>query len=83
VLPGDARIEFEVARGYEAVLLVDGAHEQPVPSGTFVRVTRSPREALFFRLGAERQFYANLARRLGWLRIDHVVANDDAEAGSA
>ncbi|MEZ4552546.1 MAG: NAD(+)/NADH kinase [Dehalococcoidia bacterium] len=79
VLPGDARIELEVARGYEAVLLVDGAHEQPVPSGTFVRVTRSPREALFIRLGPERQFYANLARRLGWLRIDHVVANDDAE----
>lgn len=81
VLPGDARVEFEVARGYEAVLLVDGAHEQPVASGTFVRVTRSPREALFLRLGAERQFYANLARRLGWLRIDHTVANDDAEGG--
>jgi len=81
VLPGDARIEFEVARGYEAVLLVDGGHEQPVPSGTFVRVTRSPRDALFLRLGAERQFYANLARRLGWLRIDHMVANDDAEGG--
>lgn len=78
VLPGDARIEFEVARGYEAVLLVDGGHEQPVPSGTFVRVTRSPREALFIRLGDQRQFYANLARRLGWLRIDHVVANDEA-----
>ncbi|MFN8584704.1 MAG: NAD(+)/NADH kinase [Dehalococcoidia bacterium] len=82
VLPGDASIEFEVARGYEAVLLVDGGHEQAVTSGTFVRVTRSPREALFLRLGAERQFYANLARRLGWLRIDHVVGNDDpAEAG--
>ncbi|MGE0229180.1 MAG: NAD(+)/NADH kinase [Dehalococcoidia bacterium] len=82
VLPGDARIELEVARGYEAVLLVDGAHEQPVPSGTFVRVTRSPREALFIRLGPERQFYANLARRLGWLRLDHVVANDDAEGAA-
>ena len=71
VLPGEAQIEFEVARGYEAVLLVDGGHEQPVPSGTFVRVTRSPHEALFARLGDEHQFYANLARRLGWLRIDH------------
>jgi NAD+ kinase len=78
VLPGEAQIEFEVARGHEAVLLVDGRQEQPVPSGTFVQVTRSPREALFVRLGAEAQFYANLARRLGWLRIDHALGGEAA-----
>jgi NAD+ kinase len=76
VLPEHAEIEFEVARGYEAVLLVDGRHEQPVASGTVVRVTRSPREALFIRLGEERQFYANLARRLGRLRIDHALGGE-------
>ena len=79
VLPGAAQIEFEVARGYEAVLLVDGRREQPVPSGTFVHVTGSPREALFIRLGSEQQFYANLARRLGWLRIDHALGSDSAD----
>ncbi len=82
VLPSDAAIEFEVARGYEAVLLVDGGHEQPVPSGTFVRLSRSPREALFVRLGPERQFYANLARRLGWLRIDHALSSGDSGEAS-
>lgn len=80
VLRGEAQIEFEVARGYEAVLLVDGGHDQPVPSGTFVRVTRSPREAHFVRLGPDRLFYANLARRLGWLRIDNALSSGDAEA---
>lgn len=77
VLPGEAQIEFEVERGYEAALLVDGRHGQPVPSGTLVRVTRSAREALFVRLGSERQFYANLARRLGWLRLDHALGPDN------
>jgi NAD+ kinase len=84
VLPGEAQIEFEVARGYSAALLVDGGHQQPVESGTLVRITRSPQEALFVRLGPERQFYANLARRLGWLRIDHALGSDEpAEDPSA
>ena len=71
VLPEHAVITLRMARGHEAVLTVDGHHEREVPSGTVVRVTRSPLTARFVRLGEDSQFYANLARRLGWLRIDH------------
>jgi NAD+ kinase len=71
VMRGDAEVKLQIARGHEAVMTVDGHHEREVPSGTVVRVTRSPRVARFVRLGSEHQFYANLARRLGWLRLDH------------
>ena len=71
VVRGDTVVTLQVARGHEAVMTVDGHHERAVPSGTVVRVSRSPRVARFVRLGGEHQFYANLARRLGWLRLDH------------
>lgn len=74
VVRGETEITLQIARGYEAMMTVDGQHERPVPSGTIVRVTRSPRMARFVRLGGEQQFYANLALRLGWLRIDHQLA---------
>ncbi|HJM88909.1 MAG TPA: NAD(+)/NADH kinase [Dehalococcoidia bacterium] len=77
VLPGDARIELEVARGFEAYMTIDGQLEQPVPDGAVVRVSRSPRSADFLRLGGEEQFYSHLARRLGWLRLDHVLDEED------
>jgi hypothetical protein len=65
-------VEFEVARGIGALLIADGLQEQRVESGALVRVSRSELTATFLRVGDERQsFYANLARRLGWLRIDH------------
>jgi len=70
VVPGDEEVTLEVERD-AAVMILDGRDEQPVPSGTVVRVTRSPRVARFVRLGGEHQFYANLASRLGWLRRDH------------
>jgi hypothetical protein len=70
-------VEFEVARGIGALLIADGLQEQRVDSGAFVRVSRSPLTATFLRVGDERQaFYANLARRLGWLRIDHALGPD-------
>ena len=71
VIRGDTVVTLQMARGHEAVMTVDGHHERAVPSGTVVRVARSPRVARFVRLGGEEQFYANLARRLGWLRLDH------------
>ena len=73
VLPGDANLELEVARGFEAYMTVDGRAERPVPAGTVVHLSRSPRTVDFLRLGDESQFYANLALRLGWLRHDHVL----------
>lgn len=79
VLPGSADIELVVARGIRALMIVDGAHEQPIESGAVVRIGLSPLRVRFYRLGEERQFYANLARRLGWLRIDHALG---PEAGS-
>lgn len=79
VVRGETEIRLQMARGYEALMTVDGHHEHPVPSGTVVRVTRSPRVARFIRLGGEQQFYANLALRMGWLRIDHQLTTDDAE----
>ncbi|MSQ35638.1 MAG: NAD(+)/NADH kinase [Dehalococcoidia bacterium] len=75
VLPGSASIELEVARAEGCVLLADGGQEQAVEAGARVQVTRSPQTTRFLRLGEERQFYANLARRLGWLRIDHALAD--------
>ena len=77
VVRGETEITLRMARGYEALMTVDGYHERPVPSGTVVRVTRSARVARFVRLGGEQQFYANLALRLGWLRIDHQLLTDD------
>jgi NAD+ kinase len=73
VLPGDTRLRLTVERGYEAVITADGLHRRPVEAGTVVEVTRSPLTAEFVRLGGESQFYANLAKRLGWLRTDHVL----------
>jgi hypothetical protein len=46
-------------------------------------VTLSPLTARFLRLAAPDQFYANLARRLGWLRIDHALTSGDVEEPSA
>ena len=80
VLPETAYIELEVERGYDATMIVDGRHETAIESGTLVRVSRSPLEATFVRLGGQTQFYANLARRLGWLRLDHVL-KADTESG--
>ncbi len=71
VLRDGATVTLEVARGHEAVMTVDGHHEIEVRSGSMVRIARSPRVARFVRLGGENQFYANLAQRLGWLRLDH------------
>ena len=79
VLPSDARVELEVARGFEAYMTVDGQMERPVPAGTVVRISRSPRTVDFLRLGGSNQFYTNLARRLGWLRRDHVLDPGDDE----
>ena len=76
VVRGDAQLTLRMARGYEATMTVDGHHERPVPDGAVLRVTRSPRVARFVRLGEERQFYANLARRLGWLRLDHRLGGE-------
>lgn len=77
VLQGDAILSLQVDRGHEAVLTVDGHQEIPVESGSLVRIERSPRLARFVRLGNESQFYANLAERLGWLRLDHQLGELD------
>ena len=79
VLPARASVQLEVARGFEAYMTVDGQLELPVPTGAVVHVSRSPRSVEFLRLGDENQFYANLARRLGWLRLDHVLDEGDGE----
>ncbi len=81
VLPSDARIRLFVARGESAMLTVDGSHEQPVQTGALVEVSRSPRSVAFVRLGAENQFYSNLAQRLGWLRADHELGAEPADLG--
>ena len=36
---------------------------------------RSPRSVDFVRLGGPEQFYANIAKRLGWLRQDHALGD--------
>lgn len=77
VLAGESRIELEVARGFEAVMTVDGQAGRSLSSGTTVHLSSSPRVVQFIRLGAENQFYANIADRLGWLRRDHVLDKDD------
>jgi len=88
VLPAGARLRLSVERGEEALITADGVlQESPIESGTVVEVTASERCVDFVRLGAENQFYASLARRLGWLRPDHVVeelevpADESRQAG--
>ncbi len=54
--------------------------ELPVSTGAVVHVSRSPRTVDFLRLGDDNEFYAHLARRLGWLRLDHVLDEGDAES---
>lgn len=76
VIPGDEVVTLEVERSYGAVMIVDGLHEEPIENQTLVQVTRSPLTAQFIRLGGPHQFYANLAKRLGWLRLDHVLQAD-------
>ena len=73
MLRDGAAVTLEVARGHEAVMTVDGHHEIEAGTGSMVRITRSPRQARFVRLGGANQFYANLAQRLGWLRLDHQI----------
>jgi NAD+ kinase len=83
VLPSDTVLRLAVQRGYEAELSVDGLSQRPVESGSLVDITRSPRTASFVRLGNESDFYHNLARRLGWLRLDHVADGALSGEGSA
>ncbi|MDP6604890.1 MAG: NAD(+)/NADH kinase [Dehalococcoidia bacterium] len=83
VLPAAAAVELEVARGFEAVMTVDGQVEQPVPDGAVVHVSRSPRSVDFLRLGEQDGFYSHLALRLGWLRPDHVLGAGEGGAGAA
>jgi NAD+ kinase len=78
VLPPTAQIELLVARGARVLMIADGAVEQPVEAGAVVRVELSPLRVRFVRLGEERQFYARLAQRLGWLRADHALGADAA-----
>ena len=80
VLPAGARLRLSVERGEEALITADGLLQAPIESGTVVEVTASPRSVEFVRLGAENQFYASLARRLGWLRPDHVMEDPDGPA---
>ena len=75
VLQGDTRLLLTVERGYEAIVTADGLHQSPVESGTIIEVSRSPRSTRFVRLGGPAQFYANIAKRLGWLREDHALGD--------
>lgn len=73
VLPGDLEVRLSVHRGYEAVLSADGIQHRPIAEGSEVRITTSSRVVNFVRLGGDDDFYNHLARRLGWLRLDHVI----------
>lgn len=78
VLPPACEISLYVERGYEAVLTVDGLRERSLDAGSTVSITHGDRPVDFVRLGGPNQFYANLARRLGWLRSDHVLEQPEA-----
>ena len=77
VLRPDAALRLTVERGYEAVVTVDGFHERTIGSGAVVQVGRSDRTVRFVRLGGQNQFYANIAERLQWLRLDHVLEDPE------
>lgn len=78
VLRPDAALRLTVERGYEAMVTVDGFHERRIGSGAVVEVGRSDRAVRFVRLGGQNQFYANIAERLQWLRLDHVLEEPEA-----
>ncbi len=77
VLRPEAALRLTVERGYEAVVTVDGFHERTIGSGAVVQVGRSDRTVRFVRLGGQNQFYANIAERLQWLRLDHVLEDPE------
>ncbi len=75
VLQGNARLRLFVERGDDALLTADGLHQRPISTGMVVEVSRSERTARFVRLGGPERFYDNIAKRLGWLRVDHALGN--------
>ena len=78
VLRSDVALCLTVQRGYQAVVTVDGLHERTIGSGAVVEVGHSDRPVRFVRLDGENQFYANIAKRLQWLRLDHVLEDPEA-----
>ena len=82
VLPAGVDLRLGIERGFDAVMSVDGGVDQPLASGTELRLGVSPRTVRFLRLGPTSQFYSNLADRLAWLRADHTVSTppDDPDA---
>ena len=77
VLPGDVHLTLSVERGFGAVMTVDGGQEQPIDDGSVVHIGRSSKTVSFIRVGEPAQFYANVARRLGWLRADYEPQGGD------
>ncbi|MEZ4504008.1 MAG: NAD(+)/NADH kinase [Dehalococcoidia bacterium] len=73
VLPAEADLRLTIERGFDAVMSVDGATEQPLEAGAELRLGVSEHTVGFLRLGPTSHFYSTLADRLGWLRADHAV----------
>ena len=78
VLPRTTELSLYVERGYEAAITIDGLRERSLTSGSTVVIGHGERWVDFVRLGGPNQFYANLAERLGWLRLDHVLEHPEA-----
>ena len=68
VLPPTAQVDLTVRTDHSAVLSVDGQGDLDLFDGATVNVRQSPHAARFLRLSPPSDFYANLARRLAWLR---------------
>lgn len=60
VLPPQTRIELQVETDLQALISYDGQVDYPLPSGSRVRITRSPHLARFIRLGPPADFFRNL-----------------------
>ena len=65
VLPEDTEIVLSTSDDKLALVSVDGLEDVELPSGSKVRISRSPHEARFLRSKPRTAFYNELTRRLG------------------
>lgn len=66
VLASSATVTLKVTTDHKAVLSIDGQVDQPLESGAWVRVRRSPHVARFLRLSEPASHFTMLGERLGW-----------------
>lgn len=79
IVPPRSKIQLTLLRGNEsgALLSFDGIRQQHLNNGDSIMVKSSDQAARFVTTSGGHDFYSKVAKRLGWLRSDHVPAYDN------